>query len=63
MRRLLTVLHWAWELFGAIVLLAMGWHFGGQAGYGRGARDLARLVIEMRQGAYETPAPWQHGSI
>lgn len=26
--------------------------------HGRGARDIARLMIEMRQGATETPDPW-----
>ncbi|WP_234685690.1 hypothetical protein [Bradyrhizobium monzae] len=31
--------------------------------YGKGARNTARLVIEMRQGADETPEPWDRGDI
>lgn len=63
MRRLLRVLGGLWTAFGWIILLAAGINAGQWIGYGKGARDTARLVIEMRQGAYETPEPWDSGGI
>jgi hypothetical protein len=46
-----------------MLLIAAGIHIGQGYGYGRGARDIARLMIEMRQGATETPEPWDSGGI
>jgi hypothetical protein len=39
-----------------------GHHIGTQGGYQRGVRDIAALVITLRE-ASEPPAPWQSGSI
>lgn len=63
MRRLWRVLGGIWSVIGWGILLAAGYHIGATAGYGRGARDIARLMIEMRQGNFETPEPWDRGDI
>lgn len=62
-RRGLRVLGGLWTAFGWIILLAAGMHLGAQIGFGRGARAVADLVIELRQGGYETPEPWDSGQI
>jgi uncharacterized membrane protein YccF (DUF307 family) len=63
MKAILRVLGGLWTAFGWMLLIAVGLHMGVQIGYGRGARDTARLIHEMRQGAYETPEPWDSGGI
>lgn len=63
MRLLWRVLLGLWEAFGWMLLLAVGMHIGQSYGYGKGVRDLARLVIEMRQGDVETPDSWDRGDI
>jgi hypothetical protein len=63
MRRLWRVLGGLADAFGWIVMLAVGMHIGQGYGYGRGARDLSRLIIEMRQGSHEAPEPWTRGDI
>jgi hypothetical protein len=62
-RRALRVLGALWSLFGWGILLAGGYWLGVQDGYARGARDIARLMIEMRQGSFETPETWDRGDI
>lgn len=63
MRRLWSVVSALWSLLGWAILIGAGWQMGAHAGYGRGARDIAALIHEMRQGATETPEPWTHGGI
>ncbi|MGX1237309.1 hypothetical protein AB7M71_010447 [Bradyrhizobium japonicum] len=45
------------------VALAIAFNIGVWNGYGRGARDIARLMIEMRQGGYAVDEPWDRGGI
>jgi hypothetical protein len=62
-RRLWRALGAIWNAAGIGIVLVAGYWLGSNVGYGRGARDLARLVIEMRQAGYETPEPWDSGDI
>lgn len=63
MRRLLRVLGAIWSLIGTAVVLASGYWMGMQVGYGKGARAIADLMIEMRHTDFETPDPWDRGDI
>lgn len=63
MRRLWRVLSAAWALCGWGLLLGCGYWIGHDIGFGRGARAIAEVIHEMRQGAYETPEPWDRGEI
>lgn len=47
-----------WDLLVACVAMYLGWHIG----YGRGAREVVDLVIELRGGT-ELPEPWDRGRI
>jgi hypothetical protein len=57
------VLGGLWSLCGTGLILACGYWIGLQVGYGKGARDTARLVIEMRQGGDAIDEPWDRGDI
>lgn len=63
MRRLLRVLGAIWGVIGWAILIGAGFQLGHSAGYGQGARDLARLVYELRHTDFETPHPWDKGGI
>ena len=63
MRRLWRVLGGLWAAFGYVLIFCVGMQAGQWIGYGKGARDLARLIIEMRQSASETPDSWDRGDI
>lgn len=63
MRRLWRFLGAIWGLFGTTLVLAVGYWLGIQVGYGKGARAIADLMIEMRHTDFETPDPWDRGDI
>ncbi|MET3967280.1 hypothetical protein [Bradyrhizobium sp. S3.9.1] len=63
MRAIRRVLGGLWNAFGCLLLICAGMQAGQWIGYGKGARDLSRLIIEMRQGGYETPDSWDRGDI
>lgn len=63
MKRVWRVLGGIWSGLGLVLLFAAGMHAGQWIGYGKGARDTVRLVIEMRQGAVDAPEPWDRGDI
>jgi hypothetical protein len=63
MRLLGRLLGAFWNAVGIGIVLFAGYWLGSNVGYGHGARDIARLVIEMRQGDVETPDSWDHGEI
>ncbi|MBR0884072.1 hypothetical protein ABIF65_003536 [Bradyrhizobium japonicum] len=57
------IISWLWNTLALGAALAMAFHIGQWAGYGKGARDIARLVTEMRQGGYAVDEPWDRGGI
>ena len=57
------IVAWTWNTIGLGLALVITFHIGQWAGYGKGARDTARLVIEMRQGGYAIDEPWDRGDI
>lgn len=56
-------IQWLWNTLALGFALAIAFNIGQWAGYGRGARDIARLMIEMRQGGYAVDEPWDRGDI
>lgn len=63
MRLLGRIMSALWSTLGIIVIFCAGMQAGQWIGYGKGARDTVRLVIEMRQSSFETPDPWDRGDI
>lgn len=57
------IIGWLWNTIGLGLALVLAFHIGQWAGYGRGARDIARLMIEMRQAGDTIDEPWDHGGI
>lgn len=63
MRWIWRGLGWIWSGLGLVLVFCVGMSAGQWIGYGKGARDTARLVIEMRQGGDAIDEPWDRGNI
>jgi hypothetical protein len=63
MRRLRLAFAWLWSGIGWMLLAFIAYHFGHQAGYTGGVRDLGRLVIELHECGDAEPCQWDRGGI